>query len=542
MRVFRLTASSIVFIALIIGSVMSFVQSNTNHFSKTKNMAVKPHDIRSGASRIHPVMTVTPRSQTAVVNEAVASSTQHPILIIKESSISLDSTASTDALATTTASSPPSRWLNQKIQGMFTINRLVCTAYLCNILALSLPVILVPLAAQEQLGKHASSLVTSQVANIMSVAAIGGAGGKFVNGFVCQQMGTYRCSKVYLAGVALSSLVFSMSTSTAALGAAFASVEFFASVQCASLAVMLTNYYKNSPAKLAAALCAMGLSSTIGEILAKILGTTLTSAFHWRKVAQIGSIIALVGALAISKAPRPQQAATQSKIVDLYFQWSSIKASLKAVLGSDLFWKLSLAYSMAFVACCTDRLLGPFYHSVSEFSHEICGGLTMSVTLGLIHGLVSASKRLVQLPTLQAKTTFFSRRYIRSISATLGLTGLAYFGSALPKTVAAVAVALLSFTMASNVAFQCYQFPAMIAQKFGDHQAVCISFLDGFGYLLSVPLYAVLGQLVPKFGWASGWLMLSILFALGGIMMMKAIPPILDVNTSDDTVMEKKDL
>ena len=94
--------------------------------------------------------------------------------------------------------------------------------------------------------KNAAS-VAATVAGISSDASLGGAVGKFTNGFICARLGSYTCSKWYLRGLALCSLGFSLSTNPSTMGMFFAGMEFFASIQWASLAVMLTNYYKMSP-------------------------------------------------------------------------------------------------------------------------------------------------------------------------------------------------------------------------------------------------------------------------------------------------------
>jgi sugar phosphate permease len=555
----------LLFIAIFINSTTkAFVHSSHNHYN---NMAVKPHEQihRGGGTRLKPPhhqqqqQHPHSRPKTVLVNDAVAVSTQDMMRIVETPTTSFEPTnlvvSSGTSAAALVAPQPTTiaARITEQLQKLLTIDTIVCTAYLCSILGLSLPYLLMPMAATERVGAHASNLVASRVASMSSVAAIGGATGMFINGFVCQQMGSARCSKWYLIGQAFCSLVFGCSSSTAALGMASAGMEFFASVQGAALAVMLTDHYKDNAIKLAAAITALGLSNTIGEILAKVMGTTLMGAFHWRTVSHIGALVALVGAAAISRAPQSskrqsyqhQQLTSRSEAAGMAsssspsFQLSSVVNSLKEVLGSGLFWKLALAYSMAFVASCTDRVLGPFYHAVTGLNHSVSGFLTSSVSLGLIYGLLSASNKIAEMPTLQAKTKFFSHRYVHSVAATLGLTALAIFGGAIPRVLSASAIALLSFGMASNVAFQCYQFPAMIAQKFSDHQAVVISFLDGFGYLLSVPIYAVLGQMVPRFGWSSGWLLLATLFAGAGVTMMKSIPPILQLD-SDMAEKEKE--
>lgn len=430
---------------------------------------------------------------------------------------------------------------SSRLENRFTIDVAACTAYLCDVLAVTLPILLVPLAIEEQAAGAAAGSITdpvgfvaSKVATVSSVASVGGALGMFLNGFVCKELGTYACSKWYLVGLALCTLCFSVSPNDLAIGVSYAGMEFFSSIQYASFAIMLSDFHKGKPEKTATALTALGLSATIGEVLSKVLATSLSSAMHWRQVAMLGSVIAFFGAAVISKAPG-QTEAKRRLATKGPFRLSSITNSLNAILGDVLFWKIALAYSMTFVASISDRVIGPFFHSVTTLPLGICGGLTLSITLGLIHGLITASKKTAKLQGPKEWERFLRKRYITSIAASFGLTTLAYLGLdriSNPHVMAALLVGL-SGTMSSNIAYQFYQMPVLIADRYAGHDAVCISFLDGFGFLFSAPLFASLGVIVPEFGWPVGWGMLSSLFAIAGLVMMKSIVPILNMKSDD---------
>jgi hypothetical protein len=423
-----------------------------------------------------------------------------------------------------------------------TIDGIVFVSYLCNVMALSLPVLLCPIAAAERVGSASTMKIASMVAGISSVATLGGATGKFVNGFICQAMGCYSTSQLYFYGLGLAGMLFSVSTSTTFMGLAYAGMEFFASVQWAALAVMLSNYYAKSPAKLAAALTALGLSSTSGQIAAKTLGMTLASSLHWRVVVQIGALTAILGGVLIGRAPQPPPTDSTDAVsaTKTTVSLRSIGASLRSVLGSPLFWMLALAHSMAFVARGTDRILGTFFeHMVPGMSQALSGGLTLSITLGLVTGLMTGSRKFTQLEAtasaggqnvVEAKRRFLAKRYLFSFLATMALTATAHFGPALiaSKLVLTGLVSLLSGVMAANIAFQYFQFPAMIAKaKFGNHKPVVISFLDGFGFLLSAPIFAAVGRIVPSSGWSSAWGMLAVLFGSASLLMLASIGPVL---------------
>jgi len=411
---------------------------------------------------------------------------------------------------------------------------LVCAGFFCDVLAMSLPVILVPMAATEYgivLG-HTSTQVASQIARVFSVASVGGALGTFINGFVCQELGIYRSSQWYLKAMGMSSILFSISTTPTTLGLSYACMEFFSTIQSPALALILLQYYQGRPAKLAAALTALGLTGTAGEILAKILGSALTGVLNWRQVSQIGAAISLVGAFCISQAPGRQDAQQKLKQQKQQqpFRLSSITDSIRAVLGKSIFWKLSFLYSMSFMSCCGDRIVGPFYMEVTSLPPNICGGLTVTIILGAIIGLLSGTKHIARMTdNIKAQQSFFSKRQIGNVISTMGLAGLSYFSSSIPnKILMAGMIAVLSSFMSATVSYQYYHFPAAIGNLFGDeHAAVCLSFLDGLGYLLSVPIFEALGEVVPRFGWGPAWLMLSGLFGAAGFIGMKSLLPVL---------------
>jgi Major Facilitator Superfamily len=483
------------------------------------------------------------------------------------------------------------------LQGYVTwacsIDGICCCAFLCNILALCLPVLLVPLAIQEELQLLLlkedetialmvdSGMVAAHVARVCSLAFLGGAVGKFVNGFVCDEiLGPYTCSKWYLIGMGMCSLLFSWSsagtaaatgtnsTSTNTMGLAFAGMEFFASVQYAALSIMLSNYYTHSETttkedsdhqqqrqqqaqqRLNAAWTALGLASTVGEVLAKTLGSALNVWLHWRRVAQLGAVVCFFGALIVAQAPgqaaekqhAQQQQQQQCAITGASpsFSWKRILESLVNILGTRVFWRLSLSYSLIFVCAYADRLLIPFYAELSGWSPEVCGSLTLSITLGLIHGLLSGSQGYAHLLKVQEQQQFLRRRNMRNVVTIACMAVLAHLArrrrrgllttttGSYASLVMASTVFVFSAAMASAVSFEFFQMPAIIAQNYkSENKAVCISFLDGFGYLFSIPIFSALGVVVPRYGWDVAWALLAAMSLLSGAVFVRNMGPIL---------------
>ena len=473
-----------------------------------------------------------------------------------------------------------SKRLHSAYRWISTIDGIVAISYFCNVLARALPVLLVPIAVEERVLEYNNNgdgttsttiLIASQVAHITSLAFTGGALGKFVNGFVCQRFGTYGCSRVYLVGLCCCSFLFGQSRTAETMGLAYAGMEFCASLQYGSMAVMVSNYYAgDGPSggnhkKLAAALTALGLASTSGEIIAKLAGTFLAGKHHWRSVAKVGAIVALLGALIIAQAPGRRRAQALEQHIRHTRPGGtnmchSMLSAVRGILGSRSFWILAFCYSMVFVCACSDRILVSFYYDITNLPHNVCGGMTLSVTLGLVHGLLSGSKQYTTLETKDEKMSFLQYRYMSHVLCGLGLAGVSYYGpifiaqesstntmQILSEVLVAMGVVILSAAMASTIAFQYFQLPAMIAQTYGgDNKAVCISWLDGIGYMFSIPTFRALGVfVVPRFGWPAGWLMLSCLFFVGAIVMLcfSSIGSILDTSKfhEDDDEVDSDD-
>lgn len=150
-------------------------------------------------------------------------------------------------------------------------------------------------------------------------------------------------------------------------------------------------------------------------------------------------------------------------------------------------------------------------------------------------GLVSASKVFPGL-TIAGQKKFLTKRYITNIAAACGLTTVATIfsggGEALPSLAAkagvAAAVALFSALLSANVSFQFYQMPTYVAKLYQDHKEVCISWLDGIGFLFSAPVFAATAKIVPNYGWGATWAMLTVLFAGAWTLMMNSLTPVLE--------------
>jgi len=392
----------------------------------------------------------------------------------------------------------------------------------CNSITQTMPVVLVQLIAAEQ---SAAGGATALVAAAAAVSTIGGAVGQFVNGFVCQHMGGKQSSSTYMMGMAACALLLAQATTSFQYAILFFSMEFLASIQWTSSSSVLFNHFDGNPKVFAAGITAMSLANTVGTLVAKAAGIVLLQLLPWRQVSQIAAGVAVLGAMVmqglVHEHPRKAMPPPRPE-----FSIYRIFKSTKAVLGSRLFWILGLAHSISSLASTSDRVLGSFFETVSTLPRSICGGLTASVTLGFIHGVVTAST--YPSKDLAGKRHMLSQRYRNAVVAALLLAASAAQNGRMHPYATASTVFFASGAMASSLSFQFYQIPNMVASVFGENQAVCLSFMDGVGYSMAAPIWAVVGKVVANddLGWTAAWVLLAILFALGGMTMLRTLPTI----------------
>ena len=127
------------------------------------------------------------------------------------------------------------------------------------------------------------------------------------------------------------------------------------------------------------------------------------------------------------------------------------------------------------------------------------------------------------------------KRYVKNgyRYAAVSALGLALCANPLIKALigkhfTAAAIAAASCSMASAISFQFYQLPAKAATLFGRNKAICVSFLDGMGFLLGAPIWYGIGQIIGTYGWAAAWMVIAGFLSLGGVIMTKALPSVME--------------
>lgn len=152
------------------------------------------------------------------------------------------------------------------------------------------------------------------------------------------------------------------------------------------------------------------------------------------------------------------------------------------------------------------------------------------MTVGLVHGLVTGCA-FHDIKDVAQQKAFIARRYAGAVLSALALSVVALpsISSLIhSKFLMAAILTVLSACMTSCMAFQFFQIPSMVAQTFGEEKAVCISWIDASAFFLNAPIWVTVGHLVAMQGWSHAFTMIAALFGLGGMVMTKAITPVLE--------------
>jgi hypothetical protein len=149
----------------------------------------------------------------------------------------------------------------------------LCATYFCNMFAVTLPVVLLPILAAES-----GQSPAAYCARVAAFSTLGGAMGKLINGFFCQALGAARASNLYLIALAVCAYLLSMIKGTSGLASAgyiLAGMEFAASVQWTACSVLTSDRYERNDVDFAAGMARLSLASTSGMLLAKLGGSVL---------------------------------------------------------------------------------------------------------------------------------------------------------------------------------------------------------------------------------------------------------------------------
>jgi len=430
--------------------------------------------------------------------------------------------------------------VNAPFRSIKTLDLAACSAYFFAAVVTNTAVVLLPVIAADSsvVASSGTSTSASLAITVASRAAMGAALGKFINGFVCQSVGGRRSTSVYLVALTGFTFFFSTATSVQEIAMANTAMEFCSSILWTAFSSIFATHYESDGESFAQGMTALSLSSTIGALTTKIVLSILLKVLHWRTVARISSLCALLALAMVQLGvtdSRTSKVAPQGDSLTI----SSIKESITAVMGNRLFWMVGVAHSMSYLGRSSDKILGTFFHEVAKVPAYMCGGLTSSVTIGFVHGIITGRK-FHSIDDSREKKNFLRNRYTCNILSALILSLCAN------KTVASLlgvaplvaTVMIACFTMASSISFQFYQLPAAFSKLAGVNQAVCISCLDAIGLLLSAPIWTVTGRIITygnrTNGWSLAWISLAMWFSFGSVLMMGATPSFLEWKRDKD--------
>lgn len=308
-------------------------------------------------------------------------------------------------------------------------------------------------------------------------------------------------------------------------------MEFFGSIQWTALSVLLANKYKGDAAGYTKGIAAMSLASTGGQFITKTVGMLLLQHLHWKTIANGASLIALLGALMVCMVLQEPRGTTVSATASREVRWSKIRADSLQMVSSPIFWAVGVAHSASMLGRSSDRVLGGFFHEATSFSPRLCGGLTLSSTIGLLHGL-SIARQFSKFKTVKEKERFMKRRYFGAIMSTLSLAACANVSSSgrgviLSTNITVCWIAMSAFFLTSSTAFLFFHIPNMVAKTFAS-QAVCLSTIDAVGFFVAAPIWKAFGLIQDAgYGFGASWMMVTFIFVMGGIIMCRFIKPVL---------------
>ena len=166
---------------------------------------------------------------------------------------------------------------------------------------------------------------------------------------------------------------------------------------------------------------------------------------------------------------------------------------------------------------------------MTSLPYSICGGLTASVTLGFAYGVFKAQS-FYDLKSIDDKSRQLKGWYAQAGLALLTFALLAQdsLRSAVHPHLMAGLLVASSAVLSSSVAFQFFQIPNIVSSvSFADNKALSLAYIDGVGFFLTAPLWAMSNRIVQNMGWSAAWTFLAVVFGSTASLMVKTVHPVL---------------
>ena len=218
---------------------------------------------------------------------------------------------------------------------------------------------------------------------VVSFASIGAGVGKIANGFSVKLIGGRNTASLYMMGIAAFSIM--LSTTTNAYSYAIAGMEFCASIIWVACSDIFSNKYVENPKKFSKSITKLSLASTSGTLVAKTAGVGLLTILHWRNVARVSALFAILGACLMqfaepghfksSKVTHTSAQEIKPSIKEGNFL-QKIVSSYSRILRMRAVWLCILSHGICFAVRSSDKLLGAFYSEVANLPGEIHNVIT----------------------------------------------------------------------------------------------------------------------------------------------------------------------
>ena len=267
------------------------------------------------------------------------------------------------------------RGVQSKMEKIEPFDAAIIVTYACAQIAITLPVILIPVIAADPFAPNALSIMdpvlspSAMVGRVVSLSSLGLGTGKLLNGFICQAIGGRVAGSVYLLGMAVFALF--LSTTSSAHAYAIAGMEFCASMMWTASLVLLSSRYSHDVKKFGTAMMSLSLASTSGTMISKFLGGALLSQFHWRQVALFATIFSMLGSTLLymftkeedNGPSREKQIFLSTKSTEKFVNagpsFKSIESSIRSVLfRGPIFWCVAFAHFTSYIVRSSDKVLG----------------------------------------------------------------------------------------------------------------------------------------------------------------------------------------
>jgi hypothetical protein len=178
-----------------------------------------------------------------------------------------------------------------------------------------------------------------------------------------------------------------------------AATEFCSSAIWVACSLILSNHYSKKPLLFARGVTYLSLASTGGQLFAKTVGSALLQFTDWRRLAQIGGLVGVLGSLVMRFVVAQQMYMEEPKhhlfgrsVSSSSASLSGVMVKVKDVLSNRLLGMVGLAHVSGYSARTCDRMMGPFLKDVTALPRTcihrmveprrlpyICNGQTLTL-------------------------------------------------------------------------------------------------------------------------------------------------------------------